>query len=534
MWNKFFKIQRLRKLRSVLRGYNILKEQNNLGLISKLNIALTHTVFQDIKNDQYFHTFLFNMGGDPELAVRQFLLSRMQLSNPILFAFGKKESVTVSLPPLWIQVLSNHGLAVNRSYSVIKFYAQVLLYLGYGFYSGLRFFLLSIYRKLFKKNDHFRYIFFDSLGFGNLPSEENKSYDIVSWYLNYLGYPKDFDTVCHTVKTKKDIRLESHLVKYNESPIPNIASYKKLAFYFVWVFYASFIAFINIFLGRWWYALLFAEVGKLAQIHFSEKEALAKQYLFHNSGWIYRPLWTYEAEKKGSEIIFYFYSTNCENFKRVNEYPPLNYGWETMSWSRYLVWDKYQADFVKRAVGSEVKIDVVGIINFHSGNSILPTLPKEGLVAVFDVQPMRSSFYKTLGIDLEYYIPEIANQFLSDITEVTSRNGSILHKRKREVGKIAHPKYRNFMRLMETSPNYILIDPNLSASRLIEKSDMVISMPFTSTALIAREFGKPSIYYDPSGIIQKDDRAAHGIPIVVGKLELRAWVEKNLENKGRK
>ena len=39
-------------------------------------------------------------------------------------------------------------------------------------------------------------------------------------------------------------------------------------------------------------------------------------------------------------------------------------------------------------------------------------------------------------------------------------------------------------------------------------------MSFTSTALIVRDLGKPSYYYDPSSIIQKDNRAAHGIPII--------------------
>jgi polysaccharide biosynthesis PFTS motif protein len=49
-------------------------------------------------------------------------------------------------------------------------------------------------------------------------------------------------------------------------------------------------------------------------------------------------------------------------------------------------------------------------------------------------------------------------------------------------------------------------------------------MPFTSTALIGRELGKPSIYYDPFGQIQKDDRAAHGIKVVTGEKELHDWM----------
>ena len=51
-------------------------------------------------------------------------------------------------------------------------------------------------------------------------------------------------------------------------------------------------------------------------------------------------------------------------------------------------------------------------------------------------------------------------------------------------------------------------------------------MPFTATALIAKKMGKPTVYYDPSGLIQKDDRGAHGIEIISGKKELEAWLEK--------
>ena len=37
-----------------------------------------------------------------------------------------------------------------------------------------------------------------------------------------------------------------------------------------------------------------------------------------------------------------------------------------------------------------------------------------------------------------------------------------------------------------------------------------------------KNLGVPSYYYDPSGIIQKGDRAAHGIPIISGVNELRS------------
>ena len=73
--------------------------------------------------------------------------------------------------------------------------------------------------------------------------------------------------------------------------------------------------------------------------------------------------------------------------------------------------------------------------------------------------------------------------------------------------------------------NYTSIDPGIDALNIIQQTKACISMPFTSTALIAKHEGKPSVFYDPSGITQADDRAAHGIPILVSIDELQQWVE---------
>ena len=39
------------------------------------------------------------------------------------------------------------------------------------------------------------------------------------------------------------------------------------------------------------------------------------------------------------------------------------------------------------------------------------------------------------------------------------------------------------------------------------------------------ELGKPSCCYDPTGLVQKDDQAAHGIEIIRGPEELKKWVK---------
>ena len=41
---------------------------------------------------------------------------------------------------------------------------------------------------------------------------------------------------------------------------------------------------------------------------------------------------------------------------------------------------------------------------------------------------------------------------------------------------------------------------------------------------IGREAKKPSIYYDPLGLLQQDDPAAHGILVIQGPEELSSWL----------
>jgi len=200
------------------------------------------------------------------------------------------------------------------------------------------------------------------------------------------------------------------------------------------------------------------------------------------------------------------------------------YGWKAMNWPRYLVWDDYQVDFVRRAVGQAAAIAVVGPIWFQSSANALPVIGKKA-IAVFDVTPFRSSAYQSMALSSEYYVPRTSLSFLSDVRKCAEDFGyTLMYKRKRKIGRSAHPKYRYLSDALLTFEDVIVVDADISAYRVIEGSAIVISMPFTSTALVARELGKPSCYYDPCFDLQADDRAAHGIPIIQGADSLKDWI----------
>ena len=514
-----------------MRGYRFLKNSQSLDRIAEVNRTLTIRPL-DI-NEKRFSKFLFGEGREQaEVVCRQYLLTQLaglKMNRALLYALGKPGSpVVYYLPPEWRRIIRTQGFKVASVRTALRWNAFVGMMLAYGALKIVKIFLNGILASRNRSRQQLgSYVYFDGLTIGILPQpgRDGRSHDIITWYMQWVGRDADIDTLCHGVMGAEPRAVNGTPVIPVSSSIPPLTHFGSLARFIAWGIGASLIATWDFLRGRWWHALLLNQAALAAQARMQNPERLAKDYLFHNSGWIYRPLWTYEAEKRGARIIFYFYSTNCESFKRPEGYPPLFYGYQAMNWPHYLVWDEYQADLVRRAVGETANIIVVGPIWFHCSAEEIPTLPPKA-VAVFDVQPMREAFYKTLGTDFYYYTHKTCNQFLLDIHVALEDFGGVLClKRKREIGRLAHPKYRHFVKKLDNLDNIIIIKPDTSALRFIEGCMAVISMPFTSTALIARELGKPSCYYDPTGLVQKDDRAAHGIEIIRGVEELTRWLK---------
>ena len=519
------------RLRRIMRGYRFLRDSKSLSRIGDIKRALTIQSLDTKQNVYSKYVFGENLA-QAEIVCRQYLLVRvagLNLNRALLCAFGKPgSSVAHYLPPEWRKIIRDHGIKIASFRTALLWQAFVGMMIGYGVLRIARIVCDGIQATLSKKKqDLGNYICFGGLGPGNLPQngKDGRSHDIITWYMQYPGRVRDIDTLCHGVIGSEQREVGGTPVVPVPTPIPPLMRFGSLVNFITWAIGASLIATGDFLRGRWWHALLLNQEALAAQVRMQDPRLLAKEYLFHMSDWIYRPLWTYEAEGKGNKITFFFYATNTEGFKLAQGYRPLGYGWQAMTWPHYLVWDEYQANFVRRAVGKSANITIVGSIWIHSSAKEMPAV--SGMcVAVFDITPHRSSRYRILGQEVDYYIPETCIQFLGQLQQATKEAGCImLWKRKRKIGSMAHPSYRSFAECLSHYQNVIIIDPDISAYRVIEASSFVISMPFTSTALIARELGKPSCYYDPTGLVQKDDRAAHGIEIIRGPEELTRWLK---------
>ena len=86
-----------------------------------------------------------------------------------------------------------------------------------------------------------------------------------------------------------------------------------------------------------WHALMLGEAATAALVRMQPAANLAQEYLFTQSRTCDRPLYTYEAEQRGAQITFYFYSTNSEPLSRSSGHSTPLIIWQAMNWPRYLI-----------------------------------------------------------------------------------------------------------------------------------------------------------------------------------------------------
>ena len=521
----------LRRLRAMLRGYRLLKRSDNLRLVRKIKAALVDTRL-DKPGHRGSRVMLGAASDHAELAARQYVLAWLggaRLYKALLYSLGSRNSAVVyPLPRAWQEVLIEHGFAVGRTRCSLAWAACVTAFWAYGVLRIGKEVGASLHCLVRPKSSRsVPYAYLNWLNASHMPKpcKDGRSHDIVTWYAHWGGRAEDLEMVGHGWRGAETTMVEGLKAQFVGDAIPRLANPIGLLRFTGWAAYAGARSAFDALRGYWPHAFLLGEAAAAARARMVEPDELARDYLFHNSRPVYRPLWTYEAEARGSRILFYFYSTS-EQFKLATGYESERYSWGPMNWPSYLVWDDYQEEHLRRLLDYDAQVEVVGPIWFQTSGVELPEIPSRS-VAVFDVQPCQRSLhfaFSTIG-DLSSDDPKMENQFLLDVEAVlVERRVMMVHKRKRDAGRLTDRKYSALAQRISEKEGVLAIDPAVSAVRVIEGCQAVISYPFTSTAILAREQSKPSIYYDPIGVIQKDDRGAHGIEVVSGSEELRAWV----------
>jgi len=510
----------IRKVHNRLKGARIFRDEGRPFLVESVVSDLTG-VHLDIDRHKISKVMAGKFSKHVEILIRQNLLkNHSNICSELLASVGSGKPASMPIPRSWVESLESKGLRINHWGCQYALYKYSIIRLIAGFAK----IILLASRYQIRKAPQAPYVVFMNLTNNNLPASSNRtSYDVISWYKKSdLAIHKDAEIWAQVNGNIGNIASPNIVAIKNIFPRLNyLSGYLKFLMFSIG---SSLIACFGLLCGRWWNGILFDESVRLHYLRSLRKADVAEEYYFPNSNWFHKPLWAYEAEQKGSKVRLYFYSTNIEPINFAGYVRKQTYGLETMQWRNIIVWDERQKDFLMQFC-PEAEYFVVGPIDFSDCDIKITTPANKIKVAVFDVTPTRPSLYTKLGCAIPpYYSIDLYVKFIEDISKLQGiANIVIMLKNKRNVGRaFINMGFTKELTKLIKERQIISVDPGISARKLIEKCDIVISMPFTSTSLIGKELGKPSIYYDALGLIDKDE--SRDIPVVKTKDDLHKWL----------
>ena len=515
----WFKKRKISTTLSHVNGYNQLLRENRPEYIAQLRNELANNTLNGVPLNT-------TLNSPEQICFHQFLVYRLinfEFNKAILSAINHpKKKVYYPLPGLWREILRKKGFSVPAFYSAILWIKFNVKWYFVGIATGvLEFFRVSIGTKIRESE---KAVFFENLNPNNLVQSKDKNAQTVLDWFTLQEESKSIHKIFHSCKGTSDYKLKDKKISYKDSAIPPIDSFSKLFKFFFWFIYKSLVALFSLHHRLLFRQLIFEKLVKIL----SGKE-LNKYYLFHNSGHLLRPLWTYEAEKKGSNIIFYFYSTNVSSFKVKNKAFIQDFQWQVVSWSTYWVWNKGQVDFLKSNVLGQFKTKIKGIIPFSISNKAfdISKFKSKPFILIFDVQPVNENLYTSLAPSVDFYSSKNMITFLNWIDQLAIKNNiNIVIKRKRESPHISKDYIEKLKALKQThlwdelSPTIDTIFACKSLSPLAS-----ISIPYTSTAYISNTYNIPTVYLDPTQMLDPNFKINNDIPLVSSKEELFKWFE---------
>lgn len=519
----FTEKSKFQRKKQLLKGYKNLKKIKGIKSIEFLKSELIQAKPPITKSEFPKKIFgnTYKFGND---ALRQFLfkhLGGISLTTTILesLALGEKP-IVYPMPKYYRSIFKKNNWKISEKKCEFEWNKYLLLNILKSLALFLKFLFINIKpHKKFKKKDK-KYAYFIGLNLAEyFPDKQNKNkYNVCNWFYLNTKIRQQIKLLAHDNKEIPNLNIKSLRVEYRPLFKP-LESIKDNFLFSSKGLRAIIYAFFDLINCKWASSFLLPEIIK--KIYFELQKSDAVEYFFHN-GQAARPLWSYCEAEKGNHSKFYFFSTNTDSFKTKNGYDITPSFYQKMDWDGYFVWNKEQKAFLNRCGISKSKIQIVGPIWSYDSASPLPKIPKRS-IAVFDVPPRQRSIFVTLGLVNEYYTVKTNLKFLNDIREVARKLGfQIIWKGKRNIinSSFLPKSYLGLMQRLKNKKEFLWIDPRVSAHKVIKKAQITISMPFTSTSLIADHYKKRTFFYDPLNYIQKNDRAASGIAVLSGKKEL--------------
>ncbi len=512
--------------KKIEQSYKILKENNKIEQIYEIKEKLQKLNYSTYKLDSSFKNYDLDIG----LSIRQYIYSRFVntpfFTSRLIFAIADDNYFYFPITKDYLNIISKFT-------KVNYFKSKILLIFLIFFYTIFQFFQITkniLYFFKFKNNYEKKFFLNSIPELYSNTSNENQYIDFFKWSSIKFKINSKINFF-HCNKLIKDKKINFDKLNYETNFINNplIPFFKFSNFkFFIKSFLKTFYISIKIILSKK-LELLFL-IKEIFFFYFMKElpnRILYDYCLFNNSNMVFRPLWTYVIEKKNrNSVIFYFYSTNMVPLlQEINQKSFFEtYGYSLQSWPTYIVWNDEQENWLKKYVNLNSKFIKESSIPFIGKHSQL--VKKNKTITIFDVPPKRKEIYYQLNNSYNIYTSEYCNKFINDIITSIPENYfnqlDIILKLKKDYENIDH-NYRNLInKLVNTKKVKLMTE--ISPESIIDISDGIISIPFTTPAITALNKDKDTIYYDPSGKLTKKNCFEKKIELISTKFNLENWI----------
>lgn len=532
-------------LKSKLSGLSILNSSNSIYKIDKIRKIFFDTKININENKllKFFFPDKIAASKVLENTIKNiFITDQSQfyasLANQIASLFSKQKykkkiAIPINSSIREAIVLDNPNIKFNNLMCDLLWLIKIFSNLFKGLILGILFFLKNFKKKSLKNKKYNKKIFFDFEESVDLLSKNINPFYFVSKFIQ--NHDSKEDTLFLFESNDSSFISREIFFKYQDAfcKIQN-SIYPKLTF-FQNIFFINyvFIGFIvNIFLlfsKNWYCPFLFIESIKAKLFRLANKEEIPDKFIIKYTKTLVRPLWSFEIEKINKTSYLLLYSLNSFGHKMKDFEAKDPSALYKLQYTDFIVWDDNHIKILNRIFKSKKNINYEKfgpIIINPSYNKI--KLTDNRVISVFDISPKRKSFEEITENTIIF--PKYIIEFISNIVELSyNLNFKILYKPKRDIynSKILHKSYKKkIIEILQNEKSIIQFTNNDCMMSIIKKSNAVISYPYTSTANIANFLKKPSIYYDPSNLLDSRDQFfLKGVPLIQEKNLLHKWLE---------
>lgn len=454
--------------------------------------------------------------------VGEYIISRLidpKLITSLVYSFSaNKKANTFCLPRITRNYINSKDVKINTILSALKWKSLCFKYSSYMIIQAFKFVFSNATTP--KTNEGVVDLYLHKVSSRSLFS--TTKYPYLKTALSFFSERKKLNKITFSLIDNEKVDFDKRAIN-TAFPFWGFSLKQKatILFFAVKLFISSL---LNIIFGSGLLSFLSHEIVMKKMAQLVDARCIAREYAFPNSYISYYPAWMEKLEERGARSFLFFYSLHCLPYVKNGKKSDWHFSYSNISWPNFILWDQKFSNVISEVFIDKSSVEILMPISLTDKDVSLP----EGYfdIVVFDVFPVRKANQIEYGIVTSFMDDDFYISFLNKIIKAAElTNRTILYKTKRSATISLSKRVSKCLASFISHPLVTVVDPDVAAHRIIKNCSGVISIPFTSTAKIAEQLKKPSIYYDPSGEYDTVQQASLGIEIINNEVSLIRWMK---------